>query len=54
MKYDNADDDDDAEDDADDDDLIPLLPLESETVLLKSKAWDQPGQGLRPLTVSEP
>ena len=23
--------------------LIPLLPLESETVLLKSKAWDQPG-----------
>ena len=34
--------------------LIPLLPLESETVLLKSKAWDQTGQGLRPLTVSEP
>ena len=34
--------------------LIPLLPLESETVLLKSKAWDQPGQGLCPLTVSEP
>ena len=34
--------------------LIPLLPLESETVLLKSKAWDQTGQGLCPLTVSEP